>query len=758
MGIFGALTTAISGLRAQSFALEQISGNIANSQTVGYKRNETSFVDLVNDAPPERHVAGAVDAFTRSTNTVGGDIGNSTVETHMGISGDGYFIIEESAGTADGVPLFTGVNFYTRRGDFELDRNGFLKNGAGYFLKGLELDPTTGNVTGSLPSVIRITNDFLPARATTTIDYRANLAAFPRPPTANPLQPGTELLQGPFAANPTTQPINIPATSTGSSVIINDSPAAVTGTTATLQPDQSAIEIGTGTFNTSLAAGSFTVNGVTVNFAQNDTIATVRAAINTALAGTGVSASDNGTVLTLTAANADTPIALGGSDLAAVGLDTTNSTAQRNLFTQGTVTAGQTLTVRAGTGAIQTITFGNGSGEVSTLAELNTALGGLASINGSVNIADGNISLSATNNTDDLVVGGTASLADFGLTAGTITPINAQIAGFTGILSVAVGSGAPQTIDLSSITNRRDLSTALSGLTGVTATINGANQVQMTATNNSDALTITGSGATELGINSASPTPGAPPVGFVRNDETSIFLDQTIAGGAVTVFDPVGSPVNVQFRWGKISDSPATWNLFYLENSNPATAADAVWRNVGVDYTFAANGQLTSPTNNPTINNLTVNGVNLGNIVLNHGQNGLSQFADPNGVARVTEIDQNGFAAGELVGVSLGENGRVLATYTNGEALAVAQVVLASFNGDNALRKLDGGAFAETEQSGPALLGAQGTILGQSLEGSNTDIADEFTKLIVTQQAYSAGTRIITTGNEMLQEVLNIIR
>ena len=71
---------------------------------------------------------------------------------------------------------------------------------------------------------------------------------------------------------------------------------------------------------------------------------------------------------------------------------------------------------------------------------------------------------------------------------------------------------------------------------------------------------------------------------------------------------------------------------------------------------------------------------------------------------------------------------------------------------------MDGGAYAATEQSGPAIDGASGTISGSSLEGSNTDIADEFTKLIVTQQAYSANTKVITTAQEMLRDVFGIIR
>ena len=76
----------------------------------------------------------------------------------------------------------------------------------------------------------------------------------------------------------------------------------------------------------------------------------------------------------------------------------------------------------------------------------------------------------------------------------------------------------------------------------------------------------------------------------------------------------------------------------------------------------------------------------------------------------------------------------------------------------NDLKRIDGGAFVATDESGPPTYNAPGKIVGSSLEGSNTDIADEFTKLIVTQQAYSANTRVITTSNQMVQDLLNMLR
>ena len=107
MGIFGALTTAVTGMRAQSFALENISGNIANSQTTGFKREDTSFVDLIPDNTPTKQLAGNVIANSRSTNSVQGDIQNASVSTYMAINGQGFFVVEKPASFADNLRCST---------------------------------------------------------------------------------------------------------------------------------------------------------------------------------------------------------------------------------------------------------------------------------------------------------------------------------------------------------------------------------------------------------------------------------------------------------------------------------------------------------------------------------------------------------------------------------------------------------------------------------------------------------------------------
>jgi flagellar hook protein FlgE len=254
-------------------------------------------------------------------------------------------------------------------------------------------------------------------------------------------------------------------------------------------------------------------------------------------------------------------------------------------------------------------------------------------------------------------------------------------------------------------------------------------------------------------------------MGVVTGNDQQTFLNESISGGALTAYDSTGSAVNLQLRWAK-TDSAAlggahtnTWNLFYQANPGATGTTPPVWVNAGTNFTFGPAGALVSPsTPSITIPNVTVGNQSLGNLALNIGSGALTQYASTGGTATINAVTQNGYAAGQLQSVAINNNGIVVGTFSNGQNLDLAAVTLSHFNGTNYLKSLDGGAYAVTDQSGPAIIGASGTISGSSLEGSNTDIASEFTKLIVTQQAYSANTKVITTANSMVQDLLNVLR
>src|SRR5213079_271590 len=125
----------------------------------------------------------------------------------MAINGDGFFSVQKATGTVDNVPVFTGVTDYTRRGDFQVNANGNLINGAGYYLMGVTVDPKTGNPTGNVPQVLQFQNNFIPAQSTTAIQYAANLPTTPKTPASSGAQAGTITAGGginpaDFASNP----------------------------------------------------------------------------------------------------------------------------------------------------------------------------------------------------------------------------------------------------------------------------------------------------------------------------------------------------------------------------------------------------------------------------------------------------------------------------------------------------------------------------------------------------------------------------
>ena len=137
MGIFGALTTAVSGLRAQSYALENISGNIANSQTPGFKRVDTSFVDMMPGIALPPRGGGLGERLLELTNTIKGDPLSTSVATNVAINGEGFFMVQERVGYCrQPARLRQHRSLHPPRR--LRDRQGRLsRNGAGFYLRGI---------------------------------------------------------------------------------------------------------------------------------------------------------------------------------------------------------------------------------------------------------------------------------------------------------------------------------------------------------------------------------------------------------------------------------------------------------------------------------------------------------------------------------------------------------------------------------------------------------------------------------------------
>ncbi|MDD3023755.1 MAG: flagellar hook-basal body complex protein, partial [Syntrophomonadaceae bacterium] len=124
---------------------------------------------------------------------------------------------------------------------------------------------------------------------------------------------------------------------------------------------------------------------------------------------------------------------------------------------------------------------------------------------------------------------------------------------------------------------------------------------------------------------------------------------------------------------------------------------------------------------------------------------------------------QDGYAAGVMTGYTVGIDGVIRGAYDNGETRSLARVALANFENPAGMIQVGGTLFQESANSGTADINAPtisglGSIIPSSLEMSNVDLSEEFTDMIVTQRGFQANSRIITTSDEMIQELVNLKR
>ena len=171
MSLTGALNSAVSALSAQSSALAMVSQNLANTSTTAYKTTSASFESLIANSDSSSYSAGGVAVTGVSNNTVQGSLTNSATSTNMAIEGSGFFVVSTTAANGD--------LYYTRNGEFTIDKNGYL-SANGYYLQGWPTD-ADGNIVGATSTAaletINTTAISSIAAATTSLSLSANLPA-----------------------------------------------------------------------------------------------------------------------------------------------------------------------------------------------------------------------------------------------------------------------------------------------------------------------------------------------------------------------------------------------------------------------------------------------------------------------------------------------------------------------------------------------------------------------------------------------------
>jgi flagellar hook protein FlgE len=240
---------------------------------------------------------------------------------------------------------------------------------------------------------------------------------------------------------------------------------------------------------------------------------------------------------------------------------------------------------------------------------------------------------------------------------------------------------------------------------------------------------------------------------------------------SLEIYDSLGAPRTIAF--GFLKTGPNTWRVEAYARPNTNTTGGAASGGIlaagilnfntdGTVASVAGHGTASTVQNVGsafTIDWAAATGASDQTITLDLAT-GMTQFANNFGITSVTA---DGVPPGDLVGLVLEGDGMLTAQFSNGRARALYQIPLATFLNPNGLKSDVGGAFRTTLESGlyninSVNAGGAGRLVSGALEASNVDLAAEFTNLITTQRAYSASSKIITTADEMLEELLRIKR
>uniref|UniRef100_A0A7C4EQN1 Flagellar hook protein FlgE n=1 Tax=Thermodesulfovibrio aggregans TaxID=86166 RepID=A0A7C4EQN1_9BACT len=237
---------------------------------------------------------------------------------------------------------------------------------------------------------------------------------------------------------------------------------------------------------------------------------------------------------------------------------------------------------------------------------------------------------------------------------------------------------------------------------------------------------------------------------------------------AITIYDSQGNPHLVYTYFRKTGINVWEAHVVYNNSSDPDNP-----NYVEIDFdstspgtqpitlTFKEDGSLNTITPDPATASFDFDawGATSPQTVTFNFTNS-TQYGSPNAVVFQT---QDGYTSGNLIAITVDQNGIISGVFTNGQVKSVAQVVLAKFVAAHNLTKVGKNLFLESYASGGPTYGAPGTIgvgtvYANSLESSNVDLAEEFIRMIAAQRGYQANVRVITTTDNMLNELMNVVR
>ncbi|GEM_PF-64497 len=774
MGVFSAMLTGVSGLQGQSIKMGAISDNIANVNTVGYKRADVPFQTMVTESMTNtRYAPGGALSRPRILISQQGIITSSQTSTDMAISGRGFFVTSDDANySAD------SATNYTRAGSFRpsIDPNdssaALLQNTAGQYLLGWEVgeDGTVSEANQTLNNLNPVNINRITA-------------------TAEPTENVFSRMNVPAETVATADPIGIYGTTSPTGDVQNLTFTAAQQATINVSDGSAGgnlIEVATSAGTVSLTADELTAATSTVTLAGPPV-------------GTDILYTDGaGVPVTITYAEiqAATPsFTNGGSLLSYVN-------AVNNAYQTKTGNTDNLLNLNAG-GAGATVNAGNagglggvaalttplpvaaGTAMPTTLDTLTTALNGLVipasgtlpqvTLAATFN-ASGQLSVSATSASESVQI----SAFNVDINDADATALGYTLAGSA--LDGALNDGWRTHFDGNN-QNTFQVYDALGAAHNVTydwKKVAGEENLWEVRISNDNVTGYIGpDGAFDPASNDGArfvvDTADAGAIQTQRlfmqfnGDGSLAEIRTTKDGQAGHTLEGVQTSGTVQNRETTDADTPKLVSVA-IGPTLTATSGEAL---VQTDPSLGATPlKVFGGDGAPTTAQAIVFEWNLGrptslgtDATPGTGEDAITQndSGEKDPTIETFFYGQDGARYGNLSGVSVDENGLLWANYNNGLSRPIYQLPVATFANADGLIAQSGNIFTESPDSGQVQLriggmNGAGKVFGSSLEQSNVDLGDEFTTMIVTQQAFTANTRTITTSDRMLEELVRILR
>lgn len=748
MSIFGAMQSGISALASQSSSMGAISDNIANVNTVGYKSNSVAFSTLVTkQSSSSLYSPGGVQSKPKQSISAQGLLSATSNSTDVAISGSGYFVVNQSANPGEG-----DLWAYTRAGSFSVDENGYLKNTGGYYAQAWSLLPWDGNPNATVVDVngIKYMKAYYDASGN-TVYINDNII------DGTNLRP-VNLANIGGTATPTHQ-ISLGANLPSDDPIYDPTNAAAGG-----KRKVSALiydSLGNAS-NMSLEYTKTSSNGWSMGASVPSGASSVT------LYGGRETTGDTSQDVYYAAGQLEfTKIPENGSSIAIT--DAGTGTTYNFIFTNGTATippdAGNTknIAVDISAGIITTSDF---TKAFETAIKNNMPSANRFTADGSTiqivqSVAGAELTIDASK-TLACVQSASNPAQDTGIPTGvfTIQAIDNDIKNTARIdfNSDKAADYLNRTIVLDGKTYHFVNTDTADDPDAGDYYVNIADAISGGDVDVAKMMSIFGAKLN---------TTATEPSRFVISGSSLEILPSSTGGDITIDTTGLGTAISGVVRdsvtnsWKSIQNTTATLaNQFTVNGTEVEQGAvvPAVRFNadgtpkyfyvdeMAIEWANGAQNMDGDPDNGTRIT------LDMGNVGTNDGLTNLS------GDFLTNYINQDGAKFGSYTGVSISEDGVVTALFDNGETRPIAILPLATFANANGMEALTGNTWIETDASGQAMLRQAGTngageITAYSVESSNVDLATEFSNMIVTQRAYSAATKIITTADEMLDEL-----